>query len=223
MGAPGAGKGTQAQRLAARREIPHISSGDIFRSHIERNTALGQKLEHYMNEGLLVPDALACEIVADRLSEADCAEGYILDGFPRSTPQAEELDLLLSERGKAIDLAIDLEVSDDEIVTRLANRRTCPECGRIYNLITQPPKRDGVCDLEPCSGADLIQRDDDKKETIRKRLDVYHEITEPIISFYVAKGVLKPIACSDKSPDAIAEIIEQLVTEICNGQDEVRP
>lgn len=211
LGAPGAGKGTQAHYLAETLRIPHISSGDIFRSHVENSTALGQKLQPYMSTGQLVPDALACEIIADRLTEDDCADGYILDGFPRSTPQAEELSRQMSERGNTLDIAINLEVDDDEIVSRLANRRSCPDCGHIYNLITLKPTRENQCDTPECNGSALVQREDDQEETIRKRLNIYHETTEPIVQYYDSQGILKSIACSGRNPDQIAEAIDEVL------------
>lgn len=211
LGGPGAGKGTQARRLAEGRSLPHISTGDIFRAHVEEGTELGGELKEYMNKGQLVPDELVCEVVAGRLYEEDCRDGYILDGFPRSLPQAEELDRLLGEREESITVAIDLEVPDDAIVERLGSRRTCSGCGRIYNLRFEPPKREGRCDNEGCGDAELVRRDDDRVGTIRERLAVYHETTEPIIAFYRDQGLLKSIEGANRSPDDIALKIEEIL------------
>lgn len=212
LGGPGAGKGTQAKRIAEGGALSHISTGEIFRAHAEQKTELGQELQKYMSKGQLVPDELVCEIVAGRLCEADCRDGYILDGFPRSLPQAEELDRLLEERGESITIAVDLEVPDDEIVDRLSARRTCPNCGRIYNLKFDPPAQDGRCGEAACGGAELAHREDDREETIRERLKVYHEITEPIISFYAEKGLLKSVEAANQSPDDIALKIEEILS-----------
>ena len=207
LGAPGAGKGTQARRLSDSYGVPQISTGDIFRGHVENKTKIGLRIEAYLNEGQLVPDSLVCEIVAARLAEEDCAGGYILDGFPRSVPQAENLESLLSGRGEAIDVAIVLDVPDDELVGRLTARRTCPACGRIYNLESDPPKREGRCDNEGCGDTELQQREDDKEETIRARLDVYHNTTEPIVAYYKNKGLCRPVGGTALSPDEIADQI----------------
>ena len=211
LGAPGAGKGTQAQRIAGRFNIPHVSTGDIFRSHTEKGTEFGKQIEEYMNSGRLVPDTLACEIIVKRLSESDCSTGYILDGFPRSVPQAEHLETLLSEKGDALDAALVLEVPDEEIVGRLTARRTCSNCGRIYNLQFQPPKVEGQCDEAGCNGAELIQREDDQEATIRRRLDVYHDTTEPLIDLYTRKGLRNSVECGNSTPDEIAKKIEEVL------------
>jgi adenylate kinase len=164
-----------------------------------------------MSSGNLVPDSLACEIVVERIGEADCADGYILDGFPRSLPQAQALDEMLADRDEALDFALVLVVSDVEIVERLTARRTCPECGRIYNLKFKWPKRDGYCDFEGCEDIELVQRDDDTEETIRKRLEVYHETTEPMIAFYDERGLRREIGGSDRTPDEIALQVEEIL------------
>lgn len=212
LGGPGAGKGTQARRVSKKYGLPHISTGDIFRAHSENGTEIGKKIEDYVNNGQLVPDSLVCEIVADRLAKDDCKGGYILDGFPRSFPQAEELDRLLSERGESLDVAIDLVVSDDEMVARLSARRTCHECGKIYNLNSNPPKQEGICDEPGCNGAELTHREDDREETIRKRLKIYHATTEPVVAFYERKGLRQSIDGENQSPDDIASKIEELVS-----------
>ncbi|MFP6597856.1 MAG: adenylate kinase [Candidatus Hydrogenedentota bacterium] len=211
LGAPGAGKGTQARRVAKKFDLPHISTGDILRSQLESDSELGRRVEEYMNSGELVPDSLACEIVVDRLGDADCVDGYILDGFPRSLPQAQALEKMLADRGEALDFAFVLSVSDSEIVERLTARRTCPECGRIYNLKFKQPKRDGYCDFEGCENTELVQREDDTEETIRKRLNVYHETTEPMIAFYDERGLRCEIGGSAMTPDEIAAQVEEFL------------
>lgn len=193
LGAPGAGKGTIASRLGARHNIPHISTGDIFRENIKNETELGKKAKSYMDEGKLVPDELTCDLVADRIKKDDCKNGFILDGFPRTIPQAEALDKTLEASGEKVDFAIDLEVEDDVIVKRMSGRRSCSKCGRIYHTVTPElkPKNDGICDS---CGGDLVLRDDDKSETVLKRLDVYHEQTEPLIRYYGNKNVLHQVS-----------------------------
>ena len=184
LGGPGAGKGTQAKRMARKYGLPHISTGDIFRANLKQGTALGLKAKGYMESGQLVPDELTCELVADRIVQDDCAVGLILDGFPRSVPQAEEFARLMEARGESLDVAINIDVTDEEIVARLSARRTCGKCGAIYNLKFSPPKVADTCDNSECGGEALVQRKDDCEETIRERLNVYHETTEPIIAYY---------------------------------------
>ncbi len=211
LGGPGAGKGTQARRLAKAFGMAHISTGDIFRSHVDNKTEVGRKIEEYMKSGKLLPDGLACGIVARRLAEADCRDGYVLDGFPRSIPQARELERLLAERGEALDLALNLDVTDDEIVERVADRWTCPVCGRIYNVKSKPPARKGLCDRIECAGAALIHRDDDTEDVIRRRLEVYHQTTEPIIAFYREKELLDTVGGADLSADEVTRRIEAVL------------
>ena len=215
LGAPGAGKGTQARRIAKKHGWPHISTGDIFRSHLEERTPIGQKIESYMRNGKLVPDELACQIVVERLAKPDCADGYILDGFPRSLPQAQELDKVLADRNDELDVVILLEVADEEIVARLSGRRTCPNCGKIYNLKFNPPKVDMQCDKPGCDGVKLVHREDDQEATVRNRIDVYHETTEPLIDYYEGEGVLRRIDGAGHTLDKIAERIEAVL----NGRD----
>ncbi len=210
LGAPGAGKGTQARRLSKKHGWPHISTGDIFRSHTEQKTAIGQKIESYMRSGQLVPDALACEIVGERLAQSDCAGGYILDGFPRSVPQAEALDRMLAQRHEALDAVVLLTVDDEELVERLTARWTCPHCGKIYNVKFNPPHKDGVCDKPECTGTKLVQREDDQEDTVRRRLKVYHETTEPLIQYYMRRGQLQRVD-GEASPESIAEQIEVML------------
>jgi adenylate kinase len=190
LGAPGAGKGTQAKKLAAKYGIPHISTGDIFRANIKNGTELGKKAKVYMDQGLLVPDELVVDLVVDRFKEPDCEKGYVLDGFPRTIPQAKALDEALAKNADAVEFAIDIDVSDADIISRMSGRRACVNCGATYHIVTVPPKKEGVCDT---CGADLILRDDDKPETVEKRLKVYHEQTQPLIDYYQGKGILKSV------------------------------
>ncbi len=190
LGAPGAGKGTQAKMIADKYEIPHISTGDIFRANIKNGTELGKEAKTYMDQGALVPDELTVRILLDRVVKADCTNGYVLDGFPRTIPQAEVLDAKLSEMNEKIDYAINVDVPDENIVRRMSGRRACVNCGATYHLVHVPPKKEGICDK---CGNELILRDDDKEETVKNRLKVYHDQTQPLIDFYTAKGVLKSV------------------------------
>ena len=190
LGAPGAGKGTQAKMLADKYQIPHISTGDIFRENIKNGTELGNKAKEYMDKGLLVPDELVVDLVIDRFKEDDCKKGYILDGFPRTIPQAEALDKALSDIGDSVDYAVNVEVPDENIITRMGGRRACVGCGATYHVQFNPTKVEGICDR---CGKELILRDDDKPETVKKRLDVYHEQTQPLVDFYSKKGILKDV------------------------------
>ena len=190
LGAPGAGKGTQAKMIADKYQIPHISTGDIFRANIKNGTELGRKAKEYMDQGLLVPDELVVDLVVDRLSQEDCVNGCVLDGFPRTIPQAEALDAALAAKGEAIDYAIDVDVPDENIINRMSGRRACVACGATYHIVHIPTKVEGVCDR---CGEGLILRDDDKPETVKKRLDVYHAQTQPLIDYYTAKNVLKSV------------------------------
>ena len=190
LGAPGAGKGTQAKKIADKYQIPHISTGDIFRANIKNGTELGKKAKTYMDQGLLVPDELVVDLVVDRLGQEDCANGCVLDGFPRTIPQAESLDAALAAKGEVIDYAIDVDVPDENIINRMSGRRACVACGATYHIVHIPTKVEGVCDR---CGESLILRDDDKPETVKKRLDVYHEQTQPLIYYYTSKNVLKSV------------------------------
>ena len=187
LGAPGAGKGTQAKRIAAKFSIPHISTGDIFRANIKNNTPLGAKAKSYMDKGELVPDELVIELIMDRFAQDDCVNGYVLDGFPRTIPQAEELDKALKSVNDNLDYAIDVEVPGDNIINRMSGRRACVNCGATYHIVHNPPKVENECDT--CNG-ELILRDDDKPETVKNRLDVYHTQTEPLLKYYTEKGIL---------------------------------
>lgn len=190
LGAPGAGKGTQAKMIAEKYQIPHISTGDIFRANIKNGTELGKEAKKYMDQGLLVPDELTVKILLDRVAQPDCVNGYVLDGFPRTIPQAEVLDSALNEMGDAIDYAINVDVPDENIVKRMSGRRACLSCGATYHIEHVPPKKEGICDV---CGQPLVLRDDDKPETVLNRLKVYHDQTQPLIEFYSAKGVLKTV------------------------------
>lgn len=187
LGAPGAGKGTQAKKIAEKYQIPHVSTGDIFRSNIKEGTELGKKAKEYMDQGALVPDELTIGMLMDRISKEDCKNGYVLDGFPRTIPQAESLTKALSERNQKIDYAINVDVPDENIVNRMSGRRACTSCGATYHIVYNPPKTSDVCDV---CGEKLVLRDDDKPETVKKRLSVYHEQTQPLIDYYKEAGVL---------------------------------
>ena len=190
LGAPGAGKGTQAKMIAEKYMIPHISTGDIFRANIKNGTELGKQAKEYMDKGLLVPDELTVKILLDRVAQEDCKNGYVLDGFPRTIPQAEVLDKALSELGDHIDYAIDVNVPDENIIKRMSGRRACLTCGATYHIEHVPPKKEGICDT---CGSELVLRDDDKAETVKNRLDVYHKQTQPLIDFYTKKDILKTV------------------------------
>ena len=212
MGAPGAGKGTQAKRISERRNVPHISTGDIFREHIENETATGKRVQAFINEGHLAPDDLAVEVVAQRLSQPDCAQGYILDGFPRTVGQAMQFERMLQQRGEAVDCVLNIVVDGDEVVQRLSARRSCPKCGAIYNLKFNPPKVAGICDNPDCAGVALLHREDDYAGTIRERLRVYHDVTAPILDHYRHSGVLHEVDGQSSTPDQIFAKIDSLIT-----------
>ncbi len=203
LGAPGAGKGTQAKRIAEKHGIPTISTGDIFRQNIKEGTELGKKAKGYMDAGGLVPDELVCDLVVDRISKEDCRDGFILDGFPRTIPQAEALTAALKEKGTAMDYALDIELSDEAIIERMGGRRVCAKCGATFHTVNIPPKQEGICDS---CGGELQLRDDDKPETVKKRLAVYHEQTAPLIEYYKNQGILHEIDGSLKLEDGTAEI-----------------
>lgn len=207
LGAPGAGKGTQAKKIAEKYHIPHISTGDIFRANIKNGTELGKKAKTYMDQGLLVPDELTVDLVIDRVGQDDCKDGYILDGFPRTIPQAECLDAALEKRGEKVDFAINVEVPDENIVNRMSGRRACVGCGATYHIKYNPTKVDGVCDA---CGEKLVLRDDDKPETVQKRLGVYHAQTQPLIDYYTKSGVLKEVDGTVDMEDVFQAIVEIL-------------
>ena len=207
LGAPGAGKGTQAKRIAAKYGIPHISTGDIFRANIKNGTELGKKAQTYMDQGLLVPDELVCDLVVDRIQQSDCEKGYVLDGFPRTIPQAEALTAALEKLGTGIDYAINVEVLDANILNRMGGRRACLGCGATYHVEFNAPKQEGICDT---CGAELVLRDDDKPETVQKRLDVYHEQTQPLIDYYTKAGKLAEVDGTKDMDDVFAAIVDLL-------------
>lgn len=207
LGAPGAGKGTQAARVAEKMNIPHISTGDIFRANIKEGTELGMKAKSYMDAGGLVPDELVCDLVADRIAKDDCSGGFILDGFPRTIPQAEALDRAVTEMGTKIDYAVDIDVPDEAIVARMGGRRACVGCGATYHLLYKAPKQEGICDN---CGKELILRDDDRPETVQTRLDVYHRQTQPLIDYYGGKGNLVTVDGTQAMDAVFASILEKI-------------
>ena len=207
LGAPGAGKGTQAKMLAEKYGIPHISTGDIFRANIKEGTELGKKAKEYMDKGLLVPDELVVDLVMDRFKADDCKNGYILDGFPRTIPQAEALDSALAAVGEKMDFAINVEVPDENIVNRMSGRRACVGCGATYHIKYNPTKVEGICDV---CGKELILRDDDKPETVLNRLKVYHEQTQPLIDYYGKAGIVKEVDGTVDMNDVFNAIVEIL-------------
>ncbi len=209
LGAPGAGKGTQAQMIADKYGIPHVSTGDIFRANIKEGTALGMEAKEYMDQGLLVPDELTVRILLDRVAREDCGDGYVLDGFPRTIPQANVLDEALEKLGDKIDYAIDVDVPDDNIVRRMSGRRACLACGATFHIENVPPKKEGICDR---CGTELVLRDDDREETVQKRLDVYHEQTQPLIEFYRSKGILEVVDGMKPMQEVFADITAILGT-----------
>lgn len=207
LGAPGAGKGTQAKKIAEKYQVPHISTGDIFRSNIKQGTELGMKAKQFMDQGLLVPDEVTIGMLLDRIHQSDCGNGYVLDGFPRTIPQAESLTKALKELEETIDYAIDVDVPDENIVKRMAGRRACPTCGATFHTEFAPPKKEGICDV---CGAELVLRDDDKPETVQKRLSVYHEQTQPLIEYYKKAGVLTSVD-GTKEMNEVFECIVQIL------------
>lgn len=207
LGAPGAGKGTQAKQIAGRYGIPHISTGDIFRANIKNQTELGRKAKGYMDQGALVPDELTLELVMDRFAQEDCKNGYVLDGFPRTIPQAEALTKALAEQNDEIDYAIDVAVPDEAIVSRMSGRRACLNCGGTYHMKFSPTKKEGICDA---CGGELVLREDDKPETVQKRLSVYHAQTQPLIEYYEKQGKLRQVDGTKDMKDVFSAIIDIL-------------
>ena len=207
LGAPGAGKGTQAKKIAAKYDIPHISTGDIFRANIKNGTELGNKAKTYMDQGLLVPDELVVDLVVDRVQQDDCKNGFLLDGFPRTIFQAEKLDEFLSESNQKMDIVINLKVEKEALIKRLTGRRVCKDCGASYHIVNIPPKKEGVCDI---CGGELIQRKDDNIETVENRINVYEDQTAPLIGYYKEAGSLVDFdgeASLDEVFDAIVQAI----------------
>lgn len=207
LGAPGAGKGTQAKMISEKYALPHVSTGDIFRANIKNGTELGKQAKEYMDKGQLVPDELTVKILLDRVAQDDCKNGYVLDGFPRTIPQAEVLDEALTKLNESIDYAINVDVPDENIVGRMSGRRACVKCGATYHVKYNAPKVEGVCDA---CGDKLILRDDDAPETVQKRLDVYHEQTQPLIDYYENKGVLKTVDGTVDMKDVFSAICDIL-------------
>ncbi|MBP5384939.1 MAG: adenylate kinase [Lachnospiraceae bacterium] len=207
LGAPGAGKGTQAIQIAEKYRIPHVSTGDLFRSNISNNTELGKEAKGYMDAGKLVPDELTVRMLFDRVSKDDCANGYVLDGFPRTIAQAEVLEAELAKRNDKIDYAIDVEVPDENIVKRMGGRRACVKCGATYHIEHVPPKQEGICDH---CGSELVLRADDAPETVLKRLQVYHEQTQPLIDFYGSRNILHEIDGTQDMNQVFADIVKLL-------------
>ena len=207
LGAPGAGKGTQAKQIADKYAIPHISTGDIFRANLKAGTELGKKAKEYMDQGLLVPDELTCDLVMDRIGQDDCKNGFVLDGFPRTIPQAEALDAALTKINQKMDYAIDVDVPDENIVNRMSGRRACLNCGATYHIVSIPTKVEGVCDR---CGSPVVLRDDDQPETVKKRLDVYHEQTQPLIDYYKEQNILRTVDGTQPMEDVLGAIVEIL-------------
>jgi adenylate kinase len=207
LGAPGAGKGTQAKKLIEKYSIPQISTGDILRKAVADGTPLGKEAKSYMDSGGLVPDSVVIGLVKERLAQDDCKTGYILDGFPRTTPQAEELDNVLSGMNSPLDVALSVDVDKDDLMKRLTGRRTCKNCQQMYNIYFSAPQKDGVCDK---CGGELYQRDDDKEDTIRNRLDVYEKSTAPLIDYYKSKGILKSVSGVGSIDDIFNQIVSIL-------------
>ena len=207
LGAPGAGKGTQAKMIAEKFGIPHISTGDIFRANIKNGTELGKKAKEFMDKGQLVPDELTVEILLHRVANDDCKNGYVLDGFPRTIPQADVLDKELTKLGDKVDFAINVDVPDENIVRRMSGRRACLKCGATYHIEHIPPKTEGICDK---CGSELVQRDDDKPETVQNRLSVYHEQTQPLIEYYDKKNILKSVDGTKDMQEVFSDIVNIL-------------
>jgi adenylate kinase len=207
LGAPGAGKGTQAKKIAEKYGIPHISTGDIFRANIKNGTELGKKAKTYMDQGALVPDELVVDLVVDRVGQDDAKNGYVLDGFPRTIPQAEALDKALSAINDKVDYAINVEVPDENIINRMSGRRACVDCGGTYHIKYNPTKKEGICDA--CGGK-LILRDDDQPETVKNRLKVYHDQTQPLIDYYSKQGIMKEVDGTVDMEDVFQAIVKIL-------------
>ncbi len=207
LGAPGAGKGTQAKMIADKYQVPHISTGDIFRANIKNGTELGAEAKKYMDQGQLVPDELTVKILLDRVANEDCKNGYVLDGFPRTIPQAKVLEDALNKINDSIDYAIDVDVPDENIIKRMSGRRACVGCGSTYHIVYAPTKEEGICDR---CGEKLILRDDDQPETVLNRLNIYHEQTQPLIDFYTEKGILKTVDGTVDMNDVFKAIVEIL-------------
>lgn len=207
LGPPGSGKGTQAKRLSSERHWPQLSTGDMLRTAISKGTQVGLEAKALMDKGSLVPDSVVVRLIAERTEDADCKAGFVLDGFPRNAAQAEALDLMLSRMNRKVDRAVLFEISDQELVIRLSGRRTCIKCGAMFHLDHAQPKNPGICDA---CGSALIQRDDDHPDVIKKRLEVYHQQTEPVVGFYARQEKLKTVDARRKSSEVSAELHKAL-------------
>jgi adenylate kinase len=216
LGPPGSGKGTQGERLNEDLRLPYYATGDILRAAVRDETELGRTAKEYMDRGDLVPDDVIVGVIADRIDSSEALDGFILDGFPRTTPQAEALDAKLKELGRALNGVLLIDVSDDEVVRRLGGRRTCEANGHVFHVEFEPPKEEGVCDID---SSPLIVRDDDKPEVIRKRLETYHEKTEPLVSYYDSRSVLRRIQ-GEAAPDEVAEQVRRTLATLRMEQDE---
>ena len=214
LGAPGAGKGTQAERIVARFGLPHISTGEMLRAAVAQGTTMGRAVQQYMEAGSLVPDDVVIGVVRDRLAEPDAAEGFLLDGFPRTVPQAERLDVMLEATDRTVTHVIFIDVPEEELVMRLAGRRLCRDCGKGYHVVLDPPKVPGVCDA---CGGQLYQRTDDNEVTVRNRLEVYREQTEPLVGYYEDRGVLCTAHGGDKLPDEVFEQVERILEGVTDA------
>ncbi|MEW5745451.1 MAG: adenylate kinase [Nitrospirota bacterium] len=207
LGAPGAGKGTQAKKLIEKYPMPQISTGDLLRAAVAAGTPLGKEAKSYMDKGELVPDSVVLGMVEERLKQDDCKKGYILDGFPRNTKQAEALDKMLASLNMPLNAALSVDVPFDDLMKRLTGRRTCKACGQMYNVYFNPPKKEGVCDK---CGGELFQRDDDREETIKKRLEVYNSQTAPLIDYYGKKSILKSVSGTGSIDDIFGKVCSAL-------------
>ena len=216
LGPPGSGKGTQGERLNEDLRLPYYATGDILRGAVRDETELGRTAKEYMDRGDLVPDEVIVGVIAERIDSSEARDGFILDGFPRTTPQAEALDAKLGELGRSVTAVLLIDVSDDEVVRRLGGRRTCEANGHVFHVEFEPPKQEGVCDID---GSELIVRDDDKPEVIRRRLETYHEKTEPLVSYYDSRSVLRRIA-GEAAPEEVAEEIRRTLATLRMEQDE---
>jgi adenylate kinase len=216
LGPPGSGKGTQGERLNEDLRLPYYATGDILRGAVREETELGREAKEYMDRGDLVPDEVIVGVIAERIDSSEALDGFILDGFPRTTPQAEALDAKLSELGRGVTAVLLIDVSDDEVVRRLGGRRTCEANGHVFHVEFEPPKQEDVCDID---GSPLIVRDDDKPEVIRKRLETYHEKTKPLVSYYDDRGVLRRIA-GEAAPDEVADQVRRTLATLRMEQDE---
>jgi adenylate kinase len=216
LGPPGSGKGTQGERLQEDLRLPYYATGDILRGAVRDETELGRTAKKYMDRGDLVPDEVIVGVIAERIDSSEARDGFILDGFPRTTPQAEALDAKLGELGRAVSAVLLIDVSDDEVVRRLGGRRTCVEKGHVFHVEFDPPKQEGICDVD---GSELIVRDDDEPEVIRKRLATYHEKTEPLVSYYDGRGVLRRIE-GKAPPDEVAEEVRRILATLRMEQGE---